>query len=405
MNKSSKIEFTHLSYIFFFEPNNDSMNIKIQKVNSNEIYENTYTLKKLQKTKVFSNKKNIKDIIKGICYFIEKEKIIYEETSENLNLSITSYNKRNLILTFNKKIPEKEKPENLNFTLIKSINEHNHRVTSISFFPSGNFISVSCDKTIKIWDSNYNLLQNIEEAHDDYINYVSIKDENNFGTCARDNNIKLWIKKENTFIIKDIIKNAHESWVFKIIYLSNDTIFSCSYDKTIKVWEKKNNSYENIRLIKHSNIVYSILLLEDKNYLISSGEFGTNIYNINSFNCIIEYNEVKCWNWNSLCRLNEDKIIIGGIHGIIKIISLLEKKVIKEINNEFNCWGIAIINSRGIFLTCGENKNIKVYKTNNYQYIKDINNVHEDDIEGIIQLNNNLILTYSWDKTIKIWEF
>ena len=187
--------------------------------------------------------------------------------------------------------------------------------------------------------------------------------------------------------------------------LTNDTIFSCSYDKTIKVWEKKNNSYENIRLIKHSNIVYSILLLEDKNYLISSGEFGTNIYNINSFNCIIEYNEVKCWNWNSLCRLNEDKIIIGGIHGIIKIISLLEKKVIKEINNEFNCWGIAIINSRGIFLTCGENKNIKVYKTNNYQYIKDINNVHEDDIEGIIQLNNNLILTYSWDKTIKIWEF
>ena len=405
MNKSSKIEFTHLSYIFFFEPNNDSMNIKIQKVNSNEIYENTYTLKKLQKTKVFSNKKNIKDIIKGICYFIEKEKIIYEETSENINLSITSYNKRNLILTFNKKLPEKEKPENLNFTLIKSINEHNHRVTSISFFPSGNFISVSCDKTIKIWDSNYNLLQNIEEAHDDYINYVSIKDENNFGTCARDNNIKLWIKKENTFIIKDIIKNAHESWVFKIIYLSNDTIFSCSYDKTIKVWEKKNNSYENIRLIKHSNIVYSILLLEDKNYLISSGEFGTNIYNINSFNCIIEYNEVKCWNWNSLCRLNEDKIIIGGIHGIIKIISLLEKKVIKEINNEFNCWGITIINSRGIFLTCGENKNIKVYKTNNYQYIKDINNVHEDDIEGIIQLNNNLILTYSWDKTIKIWEF
>ena len=405
MNKSSKIEFTHLSYIFFFEPNNDSMNIKIQKVNSNEIYENTYTLKKLQKTKVFSNKKNIKDIIKGICYFIEKEKIIYEETSENINLSITSYNKRNLILTFNKKIPEKEKPENLNFTLIKSINEHNHRVTSISFFPSGNFISVSCDKTIKIWDSNYNLLQNIEEAHDDYINYVSIKDVNNFGTCARDNNIKLWIKKENTFIIKDIIKNAHESWVFKIIYLSNDTIFSCSYDKTIKVWEKKNNSYENIRLIKHSNIVYSILLLEDKNYLISSGEFGTNIYNINSFNCIIEFNEVKCWNWNSLCRLNEDKIIIGGIHGIIKIISLLEKKVIKEINNEFNCWGITIINSRGIFLTCGENKNIKVYKINNYQYIKDINNVHEDDIEGIIQLNNNLILTYSWDKTIKIWEF
>ena len=73
-------------------------------------------------------------------------------------------------------------------------------------------------------------MQSIEEAHNDYINYVSIKDENNFATCSRDKSIKLWIKNENLFILNQLIKDAHESWVFKIIYLINGNIFSCSYE-------------------------------------------------------------------------------------------------------------------------------------------------------------------------------
>ena len=186
--------------------------------------------------------------------------------------------------------------------------------------------------------------------------------------------------------------------------MPNDKIFSCSYDKTLKIWEKQNNSYQNIKLIKHPNIIYSILLLEEQNILISSGEFGTFIFDLNTYNSILEFNDVKCWNWNSLCKLDNNRIIIGGIHGIIKIISLSKKKIIKEINNEFNCWGIYSLNNRGIFFTCGESKNIKIYRNSNYEFIKNINDVHLDDIEGIIQLNNNMILTYSWDKTIKIWE-
>ena len=151
--------------------------------------------------------------------------------------------------------------------------------------------------------------------------------------------------------------------------------------------------------------MYSILLSKYKNIFISSGEFGTKIYNLNNYECIFEIEDVKCWNWNSLCFLDENKIIIGGTHGIIKIISLIEKKVVKEINNGFNCWGIGIIDHIGAFITVGEGKNVKIYKKNNYEFIKEINDIHSDDIEGINVLNNNNILTYSWDKKIKIWKF
>lgn len=400
----SIIEKVHPLWLFFLSSNSKSINIRIKKNNSNnnDIFENNFSLKKLQKSKVFSNKKNTKDIIKGIIYFIEQNKIIYEEKDNILNIILTSYNKRQIEFSLNK---TEKNLNNLNLILIKIIDSHNHRVSCVSIFPSGNFVSVSCDKSIKIWDTNFNLLQSIEEAHNDYINYVSIKDANNFATCSRDKSIKLWIKNENLFILNQLIKDAHESWVFKIIYLINGNIFSCSYDKTIKILEKIENNYINTKTINHSNIVYSILLSKYKNIFISSGEFGTKIYNLNNYECIFEFEDVKCWNWNSLCFLDENKIIIGGTHGIIKIISLIEKKVVKEINNGFNCWGIGIIDNIGAFITVGEGKNVKIYKKNNYEFIKEINDIHSDDIEGINVLNNNNILTYSWDKKIKIWKF
>ncbi len=40
---------------------------------------------------------------------------------------------------------------------------------------------------------NINNLE-IPNAHNNFINYVYVKDENNFVTCSWDNNIKTWIK-------------------------------------------------------------------------------------------------------------------------------------------------------------------------------------------------------------------
>ena len=64
---------------------------------------------------------------------------------------------------------------NINLSNIKEINAHNDSIYSLSIFPSGNFISTSRDKSIKIWDQNYNNIQTTINAHDDYINYVEIK--------------------------------------------------------------------------------------------------------------------------------------------------------------------------------------------------------------------------------------
>ena len=78
----------------------------------------------------------------------------------------------------------------IDLKLIKKFNAHNSFINSLSIFGSGKIISVSSDKTIRIWDIDFNLLQKIENAHNKGIIFVDIKDENNFVTSSYDKDIK-----------------------------------------------------------------------------------------------------------------------------------------------------------------------------------------------------------------------
>ena len=85
---------------------------------------------------------------------------------------------------------------------INSINAHYDIINKISLLPSGKIISVSHDYSIKIWDTDLNLIQIITNAHNDNIIYICIINDNNFITCSW-KIIKIWNKKdsfENKFI-------------------------------------------------------------------------------------------------------------------------------------------------------------------------------------------------------------
>ena len=291
-----------------------------------------------------------------------------------------------------------------NISNINTIKEHTNCVDSMNIFPSGNIISVSDDKSIIIYDNNFNILQRIENAHDDDIQYVDIKDENNFVTCSYDKSIKTWIKKENIFIININIKEAHSGAINKVIYNSKGNLISCSSDNSIKIWEKRNNTYLNIKILYHSSFIQSILLLEDKNILISSGADGTKFWDINNNYKQIMYFEDIYTGWNNaLERIDDDRIIVHDSTINLKIISISKKQIIEIIKFDFQPWGFKSIKDKGIILVGGSSNTINIYRNDNYKLIKIIQNAHYNDILGFIELKNNLFASYSKDNTIKIW--
>ena len=290
---------------------------------------------------------------------------------------------------------------------IKQNNSTNNIITSMSIFPSGNIISVSTNKVITIYNNNFNILQNIQNSHNDKINYVNIKDENNFVTCSCDKCIKTWIKEEEKFKLNKIILNAHISQINKVIYF-NENIISCSNDNTVKVWEENinNNNYQLNLILNHLKSVCSILLIKENNIFISSGLNGTRFYNLNNFELIFEIKETWCGAWNALCKIDNDKIIVQEEQNLLlNIISISEKKIINKIKCNYISLGIISIDDKGIILV-GVNTNIILYDNkNDYKFLQYIENAHDNYIIGFQQLKNGLIASYSFDESIKIWVF
>ena len=289
----------------------------------------------------------------------------------------------------------KENEYNLNMKIF-----NNDEIRIISIFPSGNIILGLNNNSILIYGNNLNIIQQISNEHDLAVNHINIKDENNFVTCSHDLNIKTWIKKnienESKFFVNQTIYYAHYYTINKLLYCQNGNIISCSKDCKVKIWEeRKNKLYQYKTIITHSYEVYSILLLEDKKILITFGFDGIKFHNLYNFERIYYNTNIKSKEYTILKRLDNNRIIIGDNY-MIQIISISTKEMIKVIENEFLINDICIIENKGVFIVGGEYKDIKVYKCDNYEYIKIINNVFKGNfIYGLLDLKNNMILMYN----------
>ncbi len=333
---------------------------------------------------------DIKNYIKNEISKLEIQNLIKEIKSMKRTMNIFHYNTFYLKHT-------------------KTIKNHLNNINKISLFPNGNIISVSSDKSIKIYDQNFSLINNIENAHDDCIRYISILDNENFITCSDDKSLKIWkknSKKNNTFELLETISNAHKDRIDKVIYLkSKKKIISCSDDSTIKIWEKAKNKYQCINTILNTDSCYisSILEIPDKNLLISGGGDGVIIWDIINYKKIKLINNAFCSCWNAMKKFDEERIIVGGgYNGIMKVININDGIVVKDIKNYSKCWGILVIDN-GVFFTGGEDKAIRIYRIDNYENISIIKNAHDSDINGFCFIKDGLIVSYSHDKNIKIW--
>ena len=139
------------------------------------------------------------------------------------------------------------------------------------------------------------------------------------------------IKKNNKFENIKILKNAHEKCIFKIILISSKSFFSCSFDNTVKLWEKFNDIYQCNTIIMHLKNIWNLLIINDKNLLITSGTQGIFFWNLKLFNFICTI-EKGCYGFNSLIRLDDYRIIIGGdLKLVMSVINIINFEIIQEI--------------------------------------------------------------------------
>ena len=167
--------------------------------NNSEIqYSNNFSNEYLQSINI-NEHNNFKTIIESS---IEQNEFIIKENKNSLNFKIKNpYQNSNELILILFKINTKENKK-VNYNNIKTVDAFDDgTVTSLSIFPSENIVSVSDNKSIKIFDNEFNILQIIKNAYNDIVFIMLILKMNNFATFSRDKSIKNWIKKGNEFIL------------------------------------------------------------------------------------------------------------------------------------------------------------------------------------------------------------
>ena len=362
------------------------------------------------------------------CQTLRKENEYYKNENKRLKLELErrrEKDKKNKLIELNlsdhkqsnrsnsaKNIFQKknnEKNNILNLSLYLTISNHSDSVNFLTVFPSGKFISVSSDKSIKIYGPiSKKLILSIDNAHNSYITYIAIIDDNNFFSSSADKTIKKWNITGINYCLLDTLKD-HKDIINKIIYQNNtNNIISCSTDKTIKLWSKLKEepyNYYCYKTFDNNHSIESMLEIENNNIITCSIEGDFKYWNLNLNKIIFSLNNVYCSNHNALDSINKDLYIIGGGYdGIMKIISLSKKNVVFEIENKTQVYSILILNN-GDIITGGENKSIKIYQNKSYKLVKYINDAHDDEIIGLTLLKPGYIASYSDDALIKIWKY
>ncbi len=337
---------------------------------------------------------------------------------------------------------EKLKSLNQNFdylTLIEKKKKNiSNSISKMNILKSNQIVYTS-DK-VYLCNNKLEAIPLTKENATNFYSVLSIKDENNFITSC-DNFIQIWEydkieskkNKTKTFKFKEIeflepdeneenkdLKfSRNDDIIVEIIYRKNSkkkNIIVFLYYGDIQFLEEKDDGFICLFHLFNNKKLTGGILLEDKNILVSTcvSSEGTKFWNLNNNHSelkneslIFQISEARCYYSNAICRIDEDRIIVGGDNNVnkkdkIKIISISSQKIIHSINNSGDiCFSVFILKKENAILI-GGNKSIMIFDIINYNKISSIN--YNGWINGFLELENELIISYDIYGIITLWK-
>ncbi len=153
-------------------------------------------------------------------------------------------------------------------------NEHESSVDHIMFSPDGNSIlTISYDKTIRIWDAATGKFQNVLAAHTGLINNVRFSpDGTTLATGGADNTIRFW--DVQTWMEMQTLTTDPDSVRSVAFSADGNTLASGNADGTIRLWDIANGMV--VRTFKgHLSSVDRIAFSLDGQTFVSRSSDGT----------------------------------------------------------------------------------------------------------------------------------
>ena len=222
-----------------------------------------------------------------------------------------------------------------------------------------------CLKIIKIINKKqYEIVQNINNAHLSNIkNILELKNEN-LVTFSCDNSFKIWKlnKKNNKY--QQIFGNKEKNWLYNGIEIKDNEILYDIYPSTLVFYNYINN--KKISTIDNLNLTYGyngirIIKLNNEEVIIA-GNKKIYLIDINIYQII---NEIYTYNINiCIVKLSNELFLIGDYNGSITQYRIKKKKIIKESskNNVHVNWIFSLAVTDDTIISGGNDSDIIIWK-------------------------------------------
>ena len=287
---------------------------------------------------------------------------------------------------------------------------HEMGITCICNIDNNRFVTSSRDCSIKIFTFDpipfTKLDFNIENAHLNGVSYLCPSKNNTLISSGYDKQIKIWEITAKHYKLKQTL-DGHSKCVYQVLTLSHDRFASCSQDKTIRIWELGSNYSLKQTLYGHNDTITSIIQRKDKEILVSGSDDQNLIFwDLVKYKKVNMLQNVYCACQTSLYEFEEGILLVGG-KGCVKVVNMDMGVVTGDIKDIFfrglKIFSVVSVGKR--IIIGSEDGRIAIAELNAEKLIMKMKDAHDDFISGMIVLNQRIIVSASFDKTIKVWKF
>ena len=401
----------HLNSLLSLNDELNNINISI----SQTVYQEVESARK--KLENLSTKEKISSTIKFSTNFDKIKDFICQQTITDHSNYITDIiinQEDNKIITSCDDMNIRIFDANQNFKCIQTLKGHTGPIAKISYLSktkdSTKLISGSEDDTIKIWEmkntSTYDFkCINTLKGHGGTVHLFAIINndegisEGKFVSASSDLSIRIWEPKGD-YKNSSVITNSHYAKITGLlIYLNNVYLLSSSEDKTINVFNLRDENKLIIKIKEHNDIINDILFCK---FIFP---IRPKLEKIGSLKDSKENKEKEEKNKeNENANNPEDK---KGYKKINKEKSLDKEKAEKAMNDNINNNQNIIIkppNGERYFLISDSiDCNICLFDVENKFKLILKQKIHKMGIRTLIQISNNLYISFSYDKSISFW--
>lgn len=288
----------------------------------------------------------------------------------------------------------------------KVLTNHTAAVNSILLLMDGRLASCSTDLTIKILNlQNYNCDINIQD-NKSIVTYINQLENGKLISSFVDSSIKIWTIYEFSYKCEHTIEQAHTNIIYKVIPLINNRIASCSEDLTIKIWNS-NFPYNHIWTIQGHKSIITSMIQSKKHKLLLSGSFDETIrkWDLSSYQCIDIILDVDCSYRNGLLEFDDKRVIVGG-RNMTSIVNIMNNTIEHIIfSDEFDYVSCFTKLKDGQILFGCNNGTLATYDISKDKVILLRKERHKNTVSGLLTINEHIIISSSFDKTIIVWNY